>query len=67
MDGVNETFNFSINLGPQVLAVVPEPVRRNADGTLSPATGKIEVHFNDDDLEPSLGDQPFVLSTGVHP
>ena len=54
MDGTNETLNFSINLGPQVLAVVPEPVRRNGDGTLSPQTGRIEVHFNDDDLEPSL-------------
>tara|TARA_R110002049_G_scaffold2750_10_gene22411 strand:+ start:25159 stop:41367 length:16209 start_codon:yes stop_codon:yes gene_type:complete len=58
MDGVSETLNFSINLGPQVLAVVPEPVRRNADGSLSPATGKIEVHFNDDDLEPSLATNP---------
>ena len=58
MDGVSETFNFAINLGPQVLAVVPEPVRRNSDGTLSPATGKIEVHFNDDDLAPALATNP---------
>ena len=44
-DGVDLRRNFSINLGPQVAAVVPEPVRRAADGSLSPDTGIIEVHF----------------------
>lgn len=50
-DGQDLTRIFDINLGPKVVAVVPEPIRRNADGTLSTETGKIEVHFNDDDLE----------------
>ncbi len=57
-DGVNLTQNFSINLGPQVVAVVPEPVRRGANGALSPDTGLIEVHFNDDDLVPTLAENP---------
>ncbi|MEO1524376.1 MAG: GEVED domain-containing protein [Planctomycetota bacterium] len=57
-DGVDLTLNFSVNLGPQIVAVVPEPVRRNADGTLSPETGRIEIHFNDDDLNPAQATDP---------
>ncbi len=57
-DGENLSRRFRIDLGPQVVAVVPEPVRRNEDGTLSPATGKIEVHFNDDDLDPESATNP---------
>ena len=30
--------------------MVPEPVRRQANGSLSTETGIVEVHFNDDDL-----------------
>ena len=56
--GADLTRRFEINLGTQVAAVVPEPVRRNTDGTLSPETGKIEVHFNDDDLNPNLAEDP---------
>ena len=49
-DGIDLTRNFSINLGPQVAAVVPEPVRRTENGGLSPDTGIIEVHYNNDQL-----------------
>ncbi|MCO8123946.1 GEVED domain-containing protein [Stieleria sp. TO1_6] len=49
-DGEDLTRMFNINLGPQVVAVVPEPVRRQSDGTLSANTGIVEVHFNDDNL-----------------
>ncbi|MCA9136100.1 MAG: pre-peptidase C-terminal domain-containing protein, partial [Planctomycetales bacterium] len=49
-DGEDLTRIFNINLGPKVVAVVPEPVRRQPNGTLSTETGIIEVHFNDDDL-----------------
>ncbi|MCG8649021.1 MAG: cyclic nucleotide-binding protein, partial [Pirellulales bacterium] len=53
-DGNDLTRLFEINLGPQVAAVVPEPIRRNpTTGALSPDTGVIEVHFNDDDLDPT--------------
>ncbi|TWU59484.1 hypothetical protein Poly51_22720 [Rubripirellula tenax] len=56
-DGVDLTRRFRINLGPKVVAVVPEPVRRDAaTGALSPDVGKIEVHFNDDDLDKNLAE-----------
>ena len=57
-EGVDLTLNFAINLGPQIVAVVPEPIRRNSDGTLSPETGRIEVHFNDDDLNANQATDP---------
>ena len=57
-DGVGLSRKFEINLGPKVAAVVPEPVRRNANGTLNPQTGTIEVHFNDDDLDPATASDP---------
>ena len=57
-DGTDLTRIFNINLGPQVVAVVPEPVRRQANGTLSTETGIIEVHFNDDDLLQSQAVNP---------
>jgi hypothetical protein len=50
-DGTNFTRQFSINLGPKVAAVVPEPVRRAANGELQPEVGKIEIHFNNDRLD----------------
>src|SRR5690606_10615946 len=46
-DGVDFGRQFKINLAPQVLAVVPEPVRRQNNGTLQPAVGEIEVHFSE--------------------
>jgi hypothetical protein len=53
-DGVDETRQFKLNLGPRVVAVVPEPVRRNAAGNLVPQVGKIEIYFNgDDSLNPT--------------
>ena len=57
-DGTDLTRRFQVNLGPKVVAVVPEPVRRSANGSLSPDVGKIEVHFNDDDLNISLAETP---------
>ena len=57
-DGEDLTRQFSINLGPKVAAVVTEPVRRNSSGGLLPQVGKIEVHFNDDDLDLALAQRP---------
>ncbi len=48
--GIDTGIQFELNLGPQVLAVVPEPVKRAANGQLSQAAGTIDIHFNDDDL-----------------
>ncbi|MGB7327296.1 MAG: GEVED domain-containing protein [Rubripirellula sp.] len=56
-DGVDLSRRFQINLGPKVVAVVPEPIRRDPiTGALSPDIGKIEVHFNDDDLDKNLAE-----------
>lgn len=56
-NGVDVGIQFELNLGPQVVAVVPEPVRR-VNGTLSPAVGIIEVHFNNDDLSQTAAQDP---------
>lgn len=46
--------NFSLNLGARVLAVVPQPLGRDANGALTQARNQIDVYFNDDDLHPQL-------------
>lgn len=46
-NGRNLQRRFEINLPPEVLAVVPEPMRRNASGQLAPEVGVIEVHFSE--------------------
>ncbi|TVP99059.1 MAG: hypothetical protein EA381_10860 [Planctomycetaceae bacterium] len=46
-DGVNFGKQFSLNLGPRVAAVVPEPIRRGTGNSLSPEVGVIEVHFSE--------------------
>lgn len=46
-DGENFGRQFRLNLGPKVAAVVPEPIRRQGNGTLSPDMGVIEVHFDE--------------------
>ena len=50
--GVDFSQQFSVNLGPKVAAVVPEPVKRAANGDLEPSVGKIEIYFNNDKLDP---------------
>ena len=55
--GVNISRRFTLNLGPKVLAVVPEPIRRTSTG-LSPAVGVIEVHFNGDTLDQASAQDP---------
>ncbi len=56
-DGVDFGRQFTINLAPQVLAVVPEPVRRQSNGTLQPAVGEIEVHFSER-LDDAVAEDP---------
>ena len=50
-------FNFRLDLGAQVTAVVPQPVNRSA-GSLTQARNQIVVYFNDDDLNPDLARNP---------
>ena len=52
-DGVNSTLNFQLDLGAQVVSVVPQPVTRVA-GVLTQRLDQIQVYFNNDDLVDSL-------------
>ncbi|QDV57113.1 hypothetical protein Mal33_31140 [Rosistilla oblonga] len=45
-----EVVDFTLDLGAQVQAVVPQPVVRLADGSLNQRRNEIVVYFNDDDL-----------------
>lgn len=49
---VKTPVNFSLNLGARVLAVVPQPLGRDANGALTQIRHRIDVYFNDDDLHP---------------
>lgn len=49
-NGVDKQIDFNLDLGAQVIAVVPQPVQRDALGNLTQAGNRIEVYFNDDDL-----------------
>jgi DNA-binding beta-propeller fold protein YncE len=49
-NGVDQRLRFQLDLGPQVLAVVPQPMVVRPDGTLGQNANEIVVYFNDDDL-----------------
>ena len=51
--GAAQSVNFSLHLGAQVVAVVPQPVSRGAGGALSQSTNTIVVYFNNDTLDAS--------------
>ena len=55
--GVDRTVNFELDLGPQVIAVVPQPIRRQG-GQLVQARNEIEVYFNNDDLNQAAATNP---------
>lgn len=44
-------FYFRLNLGAQVRAVVPQPITRNSNGTLTQQRDQIVVYFNEDTLD----------------
>ena len=52
-DGQDFTTGFELDLPPQVVAVVPQPVTRNGGGQLQQSRNTIEVYFNDDPLSTS--------------
>ncbi len=50
-DGVDATREFELDLAPQVITVVPQPIDRDpATGVLSQSLNQIVVYFNDDTL-----------------
>jgi hypothetical protein len=56
-NGQDRTVNFELDLGPQVIAVVPQPIRR-VGGQLQQARNEIEVYFNSDDLNVTAAVNP---------
>jgi len=48
---------FRLDLAPQIVAVVPQPVRRSGDGLVQDRT-KIVVYFNQDELDPNAAVNP---------
>lgn len=81
-NGADRILSFELNLGAQIIAVVPQPISRDpGTGELSQATRKVMVYFNDDDLfssqvttgqlpvDPSVVNTDFyqLIATGVEP
>lgn len=51
-DGLGFGLTFELDLGAQILSVVPQPVVRNSVNVLGQFRDRIFVYFNDDDLHP---------------
>ncbi len=58
-----DTYTFDLELGTKIIAVVPQPVVRQGDGSLSRLGDTVEVYFND----PELYNQPVTTGPGVNP
>src|SRR5687767_3498727 len=66
--GADFTLNFRLDLGAQVIAVVPQPIRRNAAGglemtevvgaTTRSTANMVYVYFNNDDLSATSATRP---------
>jgi hypothetical protein len=54
----NLTISFRLDLGAKVEAVVPQPVTRNPDGSLTQARNQIHLYLNNDPLDPTLAESP---------
>lgn len=57
-DLTRDTVDFNLELGAQILAVVPQPVDRLPNGGLDPKLNVIRVYFNNDDLDPATATNP---------
>ena len=49
---------FRLDLGAQITAVVPQPIERGPDGTLTQLRNQIVVYFNDDPLSQESAERP---------
>lgn len=56
-NGSNYRLNFELDLGAQIVAVVPQPVTNN-NGVLTQAGDKVVVYFNNDDLDLTSAQNP---------
>lgn len=57
-NGQDRTVAFELDLGPQVIAVVPQPITRQPGGALAQQRNQIDVYFNDDDLNRQAAENP---------
>ncbi|MEX0938829.1 MAG: NF038122 family metalloprotease [Pirellulales bacterium] len=57
-NGQNLSVPLTLDLGAQVIAVVPQPISRGAGGDLTQARNQIVVYFNNDDLNHSSAENP---------
>lgn len=55
-------FDFRLNLAAQVRSVVPQPITRNGDGTLTQARSQVVVYFNEDTLDQASAEDPAFYS-----
>lgn len=55
---VESTTTFELNLGAQILSIVPQPVTRDVNGDLQVASDQIYIYLNNDDLDPTLAEDP---------
>ncbi len=53
----DDVINFELDLGANVVAVVPQPISR-VGGVLTQARDQIVVYFNNDDLNPASAENP---------
>ena len=51
-------FYFRLNLGAQIRTIVPQPIQRQADGTLRQSRDQIVVYFNEDTLDTATAQNP---------
>jgi subtilisin-like proprotein convertase family protein len=58
--GVNKVTNLRLDLPPEVTAVVPQPITRDAAGNLVQAKNKVEVYFNTDKLNIAAAQNPVL-------
>lgn len=57
-NGANSVTTFRLDLGAQVLSVVPQPITRNASGQLVQVNNQIVVYFNGDTLNTNSAQDP---------
>ena len=60
IDGdATQTIDFDVEVGSQVIAVVPQPVTRDpATGALTQAKNQIDIYFNNDELDATSASNP---------
>lgn len=57
-DGQNFVMQFQLDLGAQIVSVVPQPIERTETGALIQRRDQLVVYFNNDDLNPDSAEDP---------